>query len=150
MADAPLTPASPRETRRWRAVYAALLAAFVALAVAYNVSLPAFEAPDEASHFYYAATLLRTGALPEPVSGAPGDFRAQALHEAFQPPLYYALVAAALAPFDLSELDAFVNRQNGDWSSDVCSSDLPMKLPVFQGCWRRCASRAWSRLCWAR
>lgn len=115
MADAPLTPASPRETRRWRAVYAALLAAFVTLAIVYNVSLPAFEAPDEASHFYYAATLLRTGALPEPVSGAPGDFRAQALHEAFQPPLYYALVAAALAPFDLSELDAFVNRQNGDW-----------------------------------
>lgn len=115
MADAALTSASARETRRWRAVVAALLAVFVALATVYNLSLPAFEAPDEASHFYYAGTLLRTGALPEPVSGAPGDFRAQALHEAFQPPLYYALVAAAIAPFDLTELDAFVNRQNGDW-----------------------------------
>ena len=92
-----------------------MLAAFVGLATLYNLSLPAFEAPDEASHFYYAGTLLRTGALPEPVSGASGDFRAQALHEAFQPPLYYALVAVAIAPFDLTELDAFVNRQNGDW-----------------------------------
>ena len=115
MADAALTPAPSRETRGWRALVAALLAAFVALATLYNLSLPAFEAPDEASHFYYAATLLRTGALPEPVSGAPGDFRAQVLHEAFQPPLYYALVAVAIAPFDLTELDAFVNRQNGDW-----------------------------------
>ncbi|HQX10305.1 MAG TPA: glycosyltransferase family 39 protein [Thermoflexales bacterium] len=115
MADPPLIPVRLRETRRWRAVVGAMLAAFVALATVYNLSLPAFEAPDEASHFYYAGTLLRTGALPEPVSGAPGDFRAQALHEAFQPPLYYALVAAAIAPFDLTELDAFVNRQNGDW-----------------------------------
>lgn len=115
MARPPLTPDPTPDPRLRRAAIAILLAVFVGLATVYNLSLPAFEAPDEASHFYYAGYLLRNGVLPEPVPEAGADFRAQALHEAFQPPLYYAVVAVAIAPFDLSELDAFVNRQNQDW-----------------------------------
>lgn len=97
--------------RAQRALTAALVAVFVALAALYNLSLPAFEAPDEASHFYYAATIARERVLPEPETGA----RAQKLHEAFQPPLYYLALAGVIGPFDLTDLDAFVDRQNRDW-----------------------------------
>ncbi|MBX7214524.1 MAG: glycosyltransferase family 39 protein [Thermoflexales bacterium] len=91
----------------------ALIALFVLLAGVYAFVLPPFEAPDEASHFYVAATIARTHQLPEPPAGS--DENAQRLHEAFQPPLYYIALAAWLSPFDLSNLEAFVDRQNPDW-----------------------------------
>lgn len=94
----------------WRG---ALLAAFAALAALYAFVLPPFEAPDEASHFFVAATIARDRVLPEPAPGT--GAQAQRLHEAFQPPLYYLAIATILAPFDLSQAEAYTNRQNPDW-----------------------------------
>ncbi len=87
---------------------AALIGAFLALCVAYSVTLPIFEAPDEASHFVYADYLARNRRLP--------DLRIENLpsHEVTQPLLYYALVAVVIAPFDRSNLDQ-LTLLNPDW-----------------------------------
>jgi Dolichyl-phosphate-mannose-protein mannosyltransferase len=65
--------------------------AFVLLASLYNVTTPAFEAPDEVGHFYNIYYILTTHSLPNQFSGNSG--------EANQPPLYYWLagIGASLA-----------------------------------------------------
>lgn len=73
---------------------AALLALFVALAAAYNAVTPLFEAPDERDHVSYANWLANGGGLPHLVADR------AAVGEIWQPPLYYALVAAVIAPID--------------------------------------------------
>lgn len=74
----------------------ALLAlAFFALGLTYSLVTPAFEAPDEVGHFYYAVYLVTHRALPVQSIGALG--------EAHQPPLYYALVALFTLPADLND-----------------------------------------------
>jgi hypothetical protein len=59
----------------------------------YVFTNPSYEAPDEIAHFQYALHLRLTGTLPLQRIGEMG--------EAHQPPLYYALVAAVLAPIDV-------------------------------------------------
>jgi 4-amino-4-deoxy-L-arabinose transferase-like glycosyltransferase len=59
----------------------------------YVFTNPSYEAPDEIAHFRYALHLRSTGTLPLQRIGEMG--------EAHQPPLYYALVAAVLAPIDV-------------------------------------------------
>jgi hypothetical protein len=66
--------------------------AFVALAVAYSIANPSFEAVDEIRHFRYVRYLTLNRALP-PVS-IDSSKELQAHH----PPLYYALVALLTAP----------------------------------------------------
>ena len=72
-----------------------LLIAFLALAVSYCLTVPAFEAPDEVGHFSYTVHLLTTRSLPVQ--------RAGELGEAHQPPLYYAVAALAALPADLAD-----------------------------------------------
>lgn len=72
-----------RGVRPWF-VLTLILAVYVVLAVWYNVSIPLGEAPDEVPHFTYVRYLARHGRLPT----------TEDEHEAFQPPLYYALGAA--------------------------------------------------------
>lgn len=84
-----------------------ILVAFLALCVIYNVTLPMFEAPDEASHFRYAHYLASERRLPDLKRDLPS-------HEVTQPVLYYALAALVISPFDRSNLDQLV-LLNPDW-----------------------------------
>lgn len=79
-----------------KTTWLALLAlAFFGLGLIYSLVTPAFEAPDEIGHFYYAVYLVTHRALPVQTMGALG--------EAHQPPLYYALMALATLPADLND-----------------------------------------------
>lgn len=70
----------------------------LALATAYAVATPAFEGPDENSHYEYAQHIANAGALPlapglATARGLPQTAGAQLAHH---PPAYYALLAAVL------------------------------------------------------
>lgn len=82
-----------------------ILALFVALVLNHAAALPLFEASDEAPHFLYAHGLAQTGQLPVipsrdvlDAAAARGDAVGQWAIESHQPPLYYALSAALIAP----------------------------------------------------
>ncbi len=81
---------------RRRALLALILLGYVAITLAYGALNPLFEAPDEHWHFFTAVSIADTGRLPR-VADPPDTLLGQ---EAAQPPLYYALGAALLAPFD--------------------------------------------------
>lgn len=78
-----------------------LLAIFIALAVLYAWATPIFEASDELWHFGMVERLATVGTLPvqDPDVTTPWE------QEGSQPPLYYAITAALVRPFDLSGLD---------------------------------------------
>jgi hypothetical protein len=82
--------------RRQRALLALILAGYLLVTLAYGAVNPLFEAPDEHWHFFTAVHVADTGRLPI-VADPPDEFLGQ---EAAQPPLYYLLGAALLAPFD--------------------------------------------------
>jgi hypothetical protein len=67
-----------------RTLLGVILVLFVGLATWYSVTIPLGEAPDELPHFTYVRYLVQNGCLPATTEE----------HEAFQPPLYYALGAA--------------------------------------------------------
>jgi 4-amino-4-deoxy-L-arabinose transferase-like glycosyltransferase len=73
----------------------AIIVAFLFLAALYNAMNPAWEAPDEVAHLGFAVHLARNHSLPEPDRADLG--------ETHQPPLYYALVAVAIAGVDLED-----------------------------------------------
>lgn len=79
----------------------------MALCLTYNVTLPIFEAPDEASHFRFAHYLAIERRLPDLKRDLPS-------HEVTQPLLYYVLTAIVISPFDQSNLGDLV-RLNPDW-----------------------------------
>jgi 4-amino-4-deoxy-L-arabinose transferase-like glycosyltransferase len=84
---------------------ALLLLAFVLLATVYSLVVPLGEAPDEVPHFTYVRYIGQHGRLPTTTEE----------HEAFQPPLYYALGAAV--SFWVEDLPAapFAVRTNAYW-----------------------------------
>lgn len=90
----------------------ALIGLYLALALAYNVATPLFEAPDERDHVAYADWLAAGHGLPHLVNdrGAVGEI--------WQPPLYYALVAILIAPIDRSDL-ATVAPLSADWQAGL-------------------------------
>lgn len=105
---------TPTQKPRQRLGLALVLIAFVALSLYYNAALPLFEGFDEVSHYRVADHYARTGLLPD-LNRAPS-------HEAHQPPLYYLVSAALIAPLDRDDFsqvfqvsaDAGLNRrQNG-------------------------------------
>lgn len=73
-----------------------VLAARLALGLAFALLNPPWEAYDEDGHFAYARYLARYHHLLQP-----GDPEAEAVWEKFQPPLYYILIAPLIAGFDL-------------------------------------------------
>ncbi len=101
---------------RSRGALAAIAAIFVALCTYYNVTLPVFEASDEVAHYTYAAYLVRARQLPDLNAALPS-------HEAAQPPLYYALAAAVISPFDQSNLEA-ISKLNPDWFDREVNPDF--------------------------
>ncbi len=82
-------------TRR-RLLLGAILLGYTLITLAYGAVNPLFESPDEHWHFFTAAEIARTGRLPA-VAGPPDEWLGQ---EAAQPPLYYLLGAALIAPLD--------------------------------------------------
>jgi len=64
-----------------------VLSLFTLCAAAWSLVVPPFETPDEPGHARYVSFLMENGRLPRAGVEAPG--------EAHQPPLYYALAAAA-------------------------------------------------------
>lgn len=83
----------------WPAL-ALVVIAFVALAAAYSVAVPAYETNDEPWHYMYVRGLALGRGLPVQ---RPGDAR-YVPEEGHQPPLYYLLAAPLL---QLSGLDRF-------------------------------------------
>ncbi len=80
----------------WRKLAIAL--AF-SIAVAYSLLVPLGEAPDEPGHYNYARILAAEQRLPQ----------AEEEHEAFQPPLLYALAAPLVGLGDVERLPLMAN-----------------------------------------
>ena len=85
--------------RRW--ALPALLAAFVVLGSVYAVVTPLFEVSDELWHYPMVKTLADGQGLPVQNPANPGPWR----QEGSQPPLYYALMAAATHWIDTSDMN---------------------------------------------
>lgn len=108
----------------WLAVIVAL---YLVLAGAFVRATPVMEVSDEAAHFGYVVDWRRTGQLPRATDGA-NPFSQQ---EAFQPPLYYALILAATANIALDDAEKHYAWVPG---APVGRADLPgprnMREPV--------------------
>ena len=89
-----------------------LIGIFLALCAAYNLAMPLFEAPDESDHVEYADWLAAGNGLPHLI-----EDRA-VVGEIWQPPLYYALVALAIAPVDRAGLDT-IAPLSPDWQAGL-------------------------------
>ena len=87
------------KTRSVRFTFCVLLLAFVALALIYSLTVPLFEGPDEIWHYAFANHLASGGGLPVFDVKQPATFLRNGAH----PPLYYALIAALIAPIDRSD-----------------------------------------------
>jgi hypothetical protein len=103
---------------------AVLLAADLAIGLAYAVATPLWQNPDEPAHYNYVAYVGQTGGLPELRGGdwdaalldqlktgqiAPTDPRVRSIrYEAWQPPLYYLVAAQVLRVAPPGELLADV------------------------------------------
>jgi 4-amino-4-deoxy-L-arabinose transferase-like glycosyltransferase len=95
---APLTTGPDRGVRArglWPLAF--IVAARLALGLAYSQAVPAWEAYDEDGHFAYARYL----AVHHSLVLQPDDPEAAGIWERFQPPLYYNLIAPVLASYDL-------------------------------------------------
>jgi 4-amino-4-deoxy-L-arabinose transferase-like glycosyltransferase len=86
-------------TRYWLLI---IVAAFVALSVVYSLTVPLFEGPDEIWHYAFANHLASGGGLPVFNVNQPATFLRNGAH----PPLYYALIAALIAPIDRADFPA--------------------------------------------
>ncbi len=89
----------PGAIHRWALIL--ILLAYLALASAYSLATPPWEAPDEPSHFRYIEHLALYRSLPPPAPPQRGHFwqhgYATSLYEWYQLPLYYIIPAPALA-----------------------------------------------------
>ena len=80
---------------------AAILFGYVGLGVVYALTTPLFEKPDENWHFFTVLYLKEERRLPLVQPGVETTYR----QEGAQAPLYYALAALALAPFNTSKAE---------------------------------------------
>ncbi|NTU62848.1 MAG: phospholipid carrier-dependent glycosyltransferase [Chloroflexi bacterium] len=90
------------EARLTRYLLLVIIAAFIVLALVYSLTVPLFEGPDEIWHYAFANHLASGGGLPVFDVTQPATFLRNGAH----PPLYYALVAAVIAPIDRSDFPA--------------------------------------------
>ena len=104
----------------WALAYALVITAFVGSAGAISVVVPAFEAPDEPSHFGYVRHVVDNRAIPSLLT------QTSAANEAGQPPLYYVVAASA-------------SLLAGDWTASATrlptwedSNDLFDVVPRFR------------------
>lgn len=87
---------------------------YIVLATAWNFVTPPFESPDEDAHVEYVLFVSDQGRLPDPgtVVGA------RVGNELFQPPVYYAVLAAALTVSGMSHDEPLPARVEG-WAWDI-------------------------------
>ncbi|MCO5188844.1 MAG: glycosyltransferase family 39 protein [Anaerolineae bacterium] len=90
----PTATSGKNRTRLWLIT---IVIASTALSLAYGIANPLFEAPDEQHHYFTVETIATEWVLPS-VGVEPDGWLRQ---EAAQPPLYYALGAAIIAPLQL-------------------------------------------------
>jgi hypothetical protein len=121
---------NPQRDRPWM-LLAAVLFVFVALAAWYSLTIPLGEAPDEVPHFTYVRYLAQHRRLPTTAEE----------HEAFQPPLYYALGAALTFWIEDEPDAAFAVRANAHY--DVTDPRAPKNLLLHT------ADEAWPYRGWA-
>jgi hypothetical protein len=95
---------------------AGILLVFVVLATYYSLTIPLGEAPDEVPHFTYVRYLAQYGRLPATTEE----------HEAFPPPLYYALGAALTFWVEDEPAAPFAVRANAHY--DVADPRAPKNL----------------------
>jgi hypothetical protein len=114
-----------------RLLLAIVLLVYLALAIGYSLILPLGEAPDEVPHFTYVRYLARHGRLPTVAEE----------HEAFQPPLYYALGAILTFWVEDDAEAPFAIRANADF--DVADPRAPKNLLLHS------ADEAWPYRGWA-
>jgi len=87
--------------RAERTILILILVVFTGLGVTYSVVVPPFEASDEKWHYPMVKYVADHWALPVQVPGVETPWR----QEGSQPPLYYALAAAATFWIDTSDVD---------------------------------------------
>ena len=119
-----------RRDRSW-VLLAAVLFSYVVLTTWYSVIIPLGEAPDEVPHFTYIRYLAQHGRLPTTTDE----------HEAWQPPLYYALGAALTFWSDDLPDAPFAIRTNAYF--DVADPRAPKNLLLHS------ADEAWPYRGWA-
>lgn len=106
-----------------RRILPVILAFYVLLAVTYSFVTPLWEAPDEPSHYLYIEHLATHGELPPPTPPQRGRFfehgYVTSLYEWYQLPLYYALLAPAIAFLEVLQ-------------PDTIPQQLPVVNPKFQ------------------
>ena len=116
---------------------ALILLPFFVLCLINNLALPLFEASDEIAHFRAANYIADARQLPDLRQALPS-------HESTQPPLYYALLALVIAPFDRNNLDA-ISQLNTDWFDPTLNADfkqvknLHLHTPAEQWPWQGAA-----------
>jgi len=86
--------------RRYWAI-AGIIVAFIALSATYSVVTPIFEASDELWHYPFVKHLADGNGLPVQDAKVDQPWR----QEGSQPPLYYALAAAATSWIDTSDME---------------------------------------------
>jgi Dolichyl-phosphate-mannose-protein mannosyltransferase len=98
------TTMNASNSRPWRAL---ILMAYLLICIAQNAALPLFEGADEGSHFVHLNYVAEHGRLPDLNVEMPD-------YESAQPPLYYFMAGALIAPLDRSNA-AELTRLNPDW-----------------------------------
>ena len=84
--------------KRWLLL---ILAAYIALGIAYSIVIPLAETPDESEHFRYMQAIANSGELPVMLPVREENVTI----EAHQPPLYYLVGAALFGRMDLNPAD---------------------------------------------
>lgn len=111
--------------RTERVVLTAILVGFAALAIAYSVVVPPFEASDELWHYPMVKTLADNRRLPVQDPANVGPWR----QEGSQPPLYYIVGALATAWIDTSDMDE-ARHLNVHVDNGVATADGNINLVV--------------------
>jgi len=113
-------------SRVWLPIFS-LIVLYSTFAVAYNIEVPLYEAPDEQSHVAYVDALQRTGRIPD----------VSRIYEAVGPPFYHAVGAATLKLIGLSPPFIGLEKNNDPstgpnyWFHTPGENDLPYRGPVL-------------------
>lgn len=107
------------------------LVGYVLFTLAWNVSTPALESPDETGHLEYAQFLARHGRLPNLNVDHAG-------YEAHHPPLYHALLGAVMRVFDAPYINVYPQvNPVGFRSGGPLRSRQFLPIPGKQATWVR-------------
>jgi 4-amino-4-deoxy-L-arabinose transferase-like glycosyltransferase len=113
------------EHRTERTILTLILALFAVLGVTTSVVVPPFEASDELWHYPMVKYVADHWTLPVQVAGVETPWR----QEGSQPPLYYALAAAATFWIDTSDMEV-VRHLNPHVDNGVATADGNINLVV--------------------